>query len=303
VTGAGPNLPQFDFTKLELSMPNDNTLRVRMTLNSLASLAPPAGKANSLWLTRFQALSLGDGNEEAYRIFYVGAESTGGGPLTFFAGSGDSAQDAVAGDGCVVTTPENCKIVEYPNEASATGSVSGNVITIDVNLQTGFGAGRPIFGNALFNVTALSAGRNNASADVYADLDATRAFDFTLKKTVEPPGAGRKVTGGGAIPGTGSHDGLFALNVFENLKGKIDYRDNGAGVRFRSTKITSVVFDDSNKSVTIKGSGLNAGATVDFTVVAVDNGEPGTNDQFSINLSSGYSKSGRLLRGNIQIHK
>lgn len=301
VTGAGPNLPQFDFTKLELSQPNDNTLRVQMTLNSLASLQPPAGKTNSLWLTRFQALSLGDENEESYRIFYVGAESVGGAPLTFFAGSGDSAQDAVPGDGCVVTTPENCKIVEYPNEVAATGSVNGNVITIDVPLQGGFGAGRPIFGNTLFNVTALSAGRSNSSTDIYADLDATGAFDFTLKETVTPPGAGRKVTGGGAIPGTGANDGLFTLNVFENLKGKVDYRDDGAGVNFRSTKITSVTFDDATRSVTIEGNGVNAGEMVDFMVIATDNGDPGTNDEFSISLSSGYSKSGTLIRGNIQI--
>jgi hypothetical protein len=302
VTGAGANLPQFDFTKLELSQPNDNTLRVRMTLNSLATLAPPAGKANSLWLTRFQALSLGDENEESYRIFYVGAESVGGGSPTFFAGSGDSAHDAVPGDGCVTTTPENCKIVQYPNEVAATGSVSGNVITIDVPLQGGFGAGRPIFGNTLFNVTALSAGRNDSSTDIYADLDATRAFDFKLKKTVTPPGAGRNVTGDGAIPATGTSEGLFALNVFESLKGKVDYRDDGAAVNFRSTKITSVTFDDATHSVTINGNGMNAGIAVDFTVIVTDNSEPGTSDTFSISLSSGYSKSDTLIRGNIQIH-
>src|SRR3954454_23156262 len=59
-TGAGANQPQFDFTKLEVGQPNASTLRVKMTLSSLASLAPPAGKTQSLWLTRFQALSTGN---------------------------------------------------------------------------------------------------------------------------------------------------------------------------------------------------------------------------------------------------
>jgi hypothetical protein len=70
-----------------------------MTLNpSLVDLTPPAGKSNSLWLTRFQALSQGDQGEEAYRIFYVGAESVGGGTPTYFAGSGNSDQGSAPGD-------------------------------------------------------------------------------------------------------------------------------------------------------------------------------------------------------------
>jgi hypothetical protein len=249
------------------------------------------------------------------RVFYVGAESVGGGMPTVFAGSGTSAAPATGippGNGCLTTTPQNCKVVEYPSEMAATGSIIGNVITIDVPLQTGFGAGRPIFGSTLYNVTALSFGRNGTANTnpvldpnlVYQDLDATRAFDFPLKTTVVPPGAGRHVTGGGAIQGTGTSDAPFTINVFENLKGKIAYRDAGAvpAVDFRSTKITSVVFDPMTNSVTIKGNGSNGGVAVDFTVVATDNGEPGTTDRFSISWT-GYSDSGTLIRGNIQIHK
>ena len=44
-----------------------------MTVADLAGLLPPPGKTNAVWLTRFQALSVGDFGEEAYRIFYVGA--------------------------------------------------------------------------------------------------------------------------------------------------------------------------------------------------------------------------------------
>jgi hypothetical protein len=301
--GAGPNLAQFDLTQVRLSQPDSATLRVEMSLSSLASLAPPPGKTSSLWLTRFQALSLGDQGEEAYRIFYVGAESVGGGPPAFFAGSGSAAQGSVPGTGCTITTAENCKIVQYPAEVSAPGSINGDVITLDVTLDGGFGSGRPILSGTLFNVTALTAGRNNASTDIYADIDATASFDYTFScNPPPPPGSGRNVTGGGAIAGTGDSDAPFTLNVKDILKGKIAYRDPGAGVRFRSTRILSVTFNDADHSVRITGTGVNGDRMVDFAVVAIDNGEPGTNDRFSISLSGGYSKSGTLRRGNIKIH-
>ena len=186
LTGPGPNLPQFDFTRLELSQPDKETLRVQMTLADLDSLQPPPGKTSALWFTRFQALSLGDGlppegPEEAFRIFYVGAESVAGGQPTFFAGSGESAQGALAGNGCTTTTPENCKIVQYPNEFPAEGRIEGDTITIDVKIQGGFGPDRPIKSRVLHYVTALSAGRDDPSVDLYTDIDATRSFDFALK--------------------------------------------------------------------------------------------------------------------------
>src|SRR4029453_19282375 len=43
-TGAGPNQPQFDFTGLQVGQPSAGVLRVRMSLASLNSLQPPAGK-------------------------------------------------------------------------------------------------------------------------------------------------------------------------------------------------------------------------------------------------------------------
>ena len=79
-------------------------------------------------LARFQALGAAAG--EPHPIFYVGAESVNGGALQFFAGTTT----------CNETTPGNCKIVQYPRTKTATGSVSGNTITIDVNLKTGFPA-------------------------------------------------------------------------------------------------------------------------------------------------------------------
>jgi len=302
-TGAGANQPQLDFTRVNLSLPDENTLRVEMTLSSLASTLPPPGEANALWLARFQALSKGDEGEEAYRIFYVSAESVAGGPPTFFAGSGDSNNNGVPGDGCVNTTPENCKIVQYPSEVAATGGVFGNTIRIDVPLQGGFGLGRPILGDTLYNVTALSAGRT-PGVPVHADVDATRAIDFKLAKVKVPPPGGCKVTGGGAIAGTApGSEAPFSINAQPGPKGKVNYRDDGAGVNFRSTKINEI--DCSGTAARIEGEGVNSGGAVSFIVDVVDNGEAGTTDTFAIRFSgtSTYSRGPLPLeRGNIQVH-
>jgi hypothetical protein len=165
-TGAGPNQPQLDFTGLQVGQPVAGTLRVRMSLASLASLAPPAGKTNAFWLTRFQALSVGDSGEEAYRIFYVGAQSTAGTTPTFFAGSTT----------CTDTTPNTCKVVNYPVAQQVTGHVCGNTLVADVPLSA---FGRPIQGALLYNVTGFSGGRNTDD-DIYADVDFTRSFDYVL---------------------------------------------------------------------------------------------------------------------------
>src|SRR5207249_9973944 len=139
---------------------------VRMSLSNLSSFAPPLGKTSAFWLTRFQALSTGDSGEEAYRILYVGAESTGGLTPSFFVGTGT----------CTDSTPGNCKVVNYPAQQQVAGHVCGNTLVADVPLSA-FGA--PIPGPLLYNVTALSGGRN-AAEDLYADVDATPSFDYVL---------------------------------------------------------------------------------------------------------------------------
>ncbi len=168
-TGPGLNQPQLDFTNLALSQPSPSMLRVKMTLANLNGLQPPPGKTSAVWLTRFQALSVGDFGEEAYRIFYVGAESTAGLAPQYFAGSTT----------CTDTTPQNCKITQYPRTMAAQGRLCGNTVSVDVPVNGGFGIGLPV-GNKLYNVTAFSFGRDNDNTDIYADVDATHSFDFAL---------------------------------------------------------------------------------------------------------------------------
>jgi hypothetical protein len=167
--GAGASLAHLDLTGLKVSNPAPTTLRIKMTVKDLTQLAPPTGKTSSVWLTRFQALSPRPGGpEDIYRILYVYMESVQGEAPTFFAGSAS----------CQTTTPTNCKILQYRGEKPATGRIDGNVITIDVGMNTGFGA--PIDGTTLHSVTAFTLGRSNSFDDLYFDVDATEAFDYVL---------------------------------------------------------------------------------------------------------------------------
>ncbi len=180
-TGAGPNQPQLDLKGVAINQIDANTIRVRMTVDNLSSMLPPTGKTNAFWITRFQALSKNDaGTGEAYRIFYVGAESVGGAAPVFFAGSPTLTGVPI---GCNGTTPGTCKVVQYPPEITSltgpvTGTVNGNTFCIDLPINA-FGATRPI-GNTLYNVTAFTGGRNNVADDIYTEGDSTRAFDYTL---------------------------------------------------------------------------------------------------------------------------
>jgi hypothetical protein len=174
-TGPGPNQAQLDLTNVDVARTKTG-LQFTMTVSNLSSRAAPPGKTGALWLTRFTAKSLGTFGEEAYRLFYVGAESQLGGPLTYFVGSGE-ADGTTPGNGCISSTPGTCKIVVYPSEGTATGSVNGNTITITVPYSA-WGAKRPLdSGATLYSVTALTFGRN-ATNDLYADVDASHSFDL-----------------------------------------------------------------------------------------------------------------------------
>lgn len=109
------------------------------------------------------------------------------------------------------------------------------------------------------------------------------------------------VTGGGWI------DGKATFGVSGGIKndrfwGQLSYNDH-SGVKVKSSKVTSyMVIDEVTRQ--IEGiARLNGKTTVTYKVIVVDNGEPGRNDSFSLELSNGYTASGNLKGGNIQLHK
>ena len=315
--GAGPNLAALDFTRLALSQPQAGVLRVEMSVADLARLDPPPGKAQTVWLTRFQAKSVMTNGAEAYRIFYVGAKSAEGGTPTFFAGSGSEAP-------CLASLTA-CKTTFYPAEqALKSGTLSGNTISIDVSLQQGFGAGRPINGTTLFGVTALSYGQN-ADEDLYAEGDATHSFDYVLGATVpsvvqptaKPSGGAGPRAAGGAGVGRGAErtnpQGVYGGQRFVRGNGRVgrasfrvDLRKghlakiiylSGRKLRFNTVRIASIRFGPKTASFT--GTGIANSKRVRFSVLAVDNGAKG--DVFRIAWGGGRSRGGKVVRGGVTV--
>ena len=110
-------------------------------------------------------------------------------------------------------------------------------------------------------------------------------------------GSGTILTDGG--------QGTFTMNVMKvkggKVKGNFSYSDSAVQLSFSATKFSSLTF--SGRTAQFSGTGkVGKKQKFNFTVYATDNGDPGTNDTFSINLSNGYSAGGNLTSGNIAIH-
>ena len=132
---------------------------------------------------------------------------------------------------------------------------------------------------------------SSAHADVACGPKCAQARDF--------------VTGGGWITGTPtSARGNFA--VAGGIKngafwGHLAYIDHGSKMKVKGVSVTS--YAGSGDSRHIEGT-----ATVDgqpgftYQVDVADRGEPGRNDTFSLRVSNGYTASGKLAGGNIQLH-
>ncbi len=120
------------------------------------------------------------------------------------------------------------------------------------------------------------------------------------------------VTGGGWIQGhydaKGHKNDKATFGVSGGIKngkfwGQLSFNDHGKNcVKVKSTSVTAYIYID---PVTRQIEGtckINGRGSFTYTVVVVDNGEPGRNDSFSLVLSNDYSVSGTLKGGNIQFH-
>jgi len=110
-------------------------------------------------------------------------------------------------------------------------------------------------------------------------------------------------TAGGfiVVDGSKANFGLNARNPADP-SGHVNYVDHSIGLHVRSTDITSYTIVNATTR-RIEGTAvLKDGTPVTFVVIVMDLGEPGTSDTFSISLSSGYSASGTLAGGNVQVH-
>jgi hypothetical protein len=115
------------------------------------------------------------------------------------------------------------------------------------------------------------------------------------------------VTGGGWITTAGGGKGNFGFNVgmkseTKPLTAHLNYVDHGAKMRVKVTSAT--VYGGSGNTRHFEGTcEVNGVAGFTYVCDVTDNGEPGRGaDIFSLSVSNGYSASGVLAGGNIQLH-
>jgi len=112
------------------------------------------------------------------------------------------------------------------------------------------------------------------------------------------------VTGGGWITPSGAKDTFGVAGGIKNgaLWGHLTYIDHGSGLKVKGTGVTAYVgVDDTMRR--IDGTAEINGQSGTYKVYVADKGEPGRNDTFDLWLSNGYTASGYLGGGNIQLHQ
>lgn len=134
-----------------------------------------------------------------------------------------------------------------------------------------------------------------------------RARTHFTKQIGGPTVLARPIVTGGGFIGKDSGEKHFGFNVQANpaggWSGHLTFLDKASELMLKASTFSAVTVE--GNKVTFSGTGsLQKGSStssVSFTVVAVDNGNPGAgNDSFSITLGTGYSASGVLSGGNIK---
>jgi hypothetical protein len=115
-----------------------------------------------------------------------------------------------------------------------------------------------------------------------------------------------KVTGGGeiAVPGDKANFGFVAQRkaIGDPVTGQLEYVNHARGLYVHSTSILTLTV--LGNMATFTGECTKNGAPCTFNVTVEDNGEPGTNDTFTIAVSGEpiEGAAATIVHGNIQMH-
>jgi hypothetical protein len=130
--------------------------------------------------------------------------------------------------------------------------------------------------------------------------------------TVAGSGSGRScndfTTGGGFITGPSGSKATFGFEVGckcnrgedSSMRGQVVYQDHSIGLRMKSTSVTAYLEKGPN-SRRIQGTAKINGQDGTFQLDVTD--DESASSSFALRLSNGYSASGVLNRGHIEIHK
>ncbi|HEX8598007.1 MAG TPA: S-layer homology domain-containing protein [Chloroflexia bacterium] len=181
--GPGPNYDALDIKGVSVASNLEN-ITVTMTISDLTATKIIPGADSVVWMARWQSKSVGDFNEESYRIYHAQAVSTLGGDPQFFYGTSIAVAGAEAG--CTTTTPQTCKLVQYPQGESTTGTYDEATGTITIIVPRE-GVGSPPVGSTLYSITGYTYGQRVVTPDFYDDVDVAKAFNYTFTSGPEPP--------------------------------------------------------------------------------------------------------------------
>lgn len=160
-------------------------------------------------------------------------------------------------------------------------------------------------------VTATPSSTNTSTSTPSATSSSTPTetpTDFPTRTPVPSSTAG-KVTGGGAVQLSDKSGKMtFGFNVKYSSNdsfpsGNLQFVDHVNGLRLHASTFDLLIIDGDHAIIT--GIGIvNGEVTVNFTLHVYDHGEPGSSDQFIIEIPTldGYSAGGTLSGGNITIH-
>ena len=278
--------------------------------NPAGTAAAIAGASNLQYVTRWQF-----GNT----LYYAAMENRLANQPTFYAGKTQSI-DLCSVSACfphVLTYPEPSfggtaepGTITCPAAPSASNpcSVTIAVRVGDIGMTPAMAAKSLLeeVGGYALAATIQEGAENNASAEsdtVPLEIDGVCCYNFKAAVQNGPPPPCRTAAGNGDINSARQGKASFSMDktrCHDIGTGTLQAQDAGANMNFQASDFQSVVFNDATSSVTLVGSGTDNGNPVTFTAVAV-NGGAGVG-AFSLTLSDGYTNSGTLLDGNVELH-
>ncbi len=202
-------------------------------------------------------------------------------------GSSEIARLVVNGQEIIVTGAPN-QTVDLPN---------GQII---INEQSRSGSGE----RGDITVTALHITTKDLSGNPLADVVIARAHADITCGRCNDIGADFVTSGGWIVAPSGKRGNFAAAGGLKNgeLWGHLTYIDHGpAGPRVKGLVVTEYTIVDATTR-RIKGTAEINGVPGTYDVVVSDKGEPGRADTFTITLSTGYTATGNLVGGNVQLH-
>jgi hypothetical protein len=219
-------------------------------------------------------------------------------------------------------------------EGSLSGAITINGVTVGANGAVALVGTFTATGGSFASVFTTGQGTVQLPLALAANLSTLVNSAGTMTGQIEYPGSlapvsdvpasciGDFLTGGGWIPISGGNGkATFAIHGGCKLGhgwGRLNYVDHATGMHVKGTADPSCPIAYSVVSTGPAAEGGNptgcremqGAATINgqggyrYQVIACDNAQPGRGaDTFALSLSNGYSQSGTLGGGNIQLHK